>query len=618
MRRFPSYFALSVFSLAALGSYALPSCTDVSPAQNAQDFFDFIVVGAGPGGGPLAARLAESGYSVLVVDAGQNVESLDVAIPAYSGIVLSDPVVALNYTMHDYPPDFQFQNNNTWYPRAQGIGGCALHNALVNCMAGLKPNFDGLETTFNDPSWSLDSVWDYFVRIERNLYLPQPNPDHGFHGWLGTIGGPVAPSNSSDPQLNDITIGLANSAPNVLDINTRASPPNFTMTALSSTVNATNERSTVKERLHQVQRDHPRNLAFALGTLATKVLLCQPEGTSQVPRAYGLQVAPNTSLPVSDQFTGKVELDFTEYYARHEVIVSAGLFQSPQLLMLSGIGNKTHLESFGIETFVDLPGVGQNLRDNDEIPITWLLKEDPPAGNCTFGTDPATDPCLAEWEAAAPKHDGTPYTPGVGFPGALVWKSTDDLDDPDVLQYWVPAWDMGYVSNPGFFINGFSAITLKGHASSRGYVRLTGSHPQDILDIQKLHFQPVDSPDIQRDLAALRGGIRTARQVVQLPHIAEHILQEVNPGPEAQTDEQLNEYIFEHIFAHHGCCTNKMGADDDDEAVLDERFRVRGVSSLRVVDMSSWPDAPGFFPTTPTYMLSEKAADLILHDTQAH
>jgi choline dehydrogenase len=104
------------------------------------------------------------------------------------------------------------------------------------------------------------------------------------------------------------------------------------MTSLSLTVNATNERSSVKERLHQVQRDHPQKLTFALGTLATRVLLCQPPGHLQAPRAYGLQVAFNASLPVSNQFNGKVELDFTEYYARHEVIVSAGLFQSPQLV----------------------------------------------------------------------------------------------------------------------------------------------------------------------------------------------------------------------------------------------------------------------------------------------
>ncbi|KAJ7860779.1 hypothetical protein B0H13DRAFT_1639275, partial [Mycena leptocephala] len=165
-----------------------------------------------------------------------------------------------------------------------------------------------------------------------------------------------------DSQLNDITIGLANHAPNVLDINTHASLSNFTLKSSSNPVNATNERSSVTERLHQLQRDHPRKLTYALGTLATKVSLCQPHGHSQTPRAYGIQVASNVSLPVSDQLAGKVELDFTEYHARHEVIVSAGLFQSPQLLC--GIENKTDLESFGIETIVnvDLPGVGSNLR----------------------------------------------------------------------------------------------------------------------------------------------------------------------------------------------------------------------------------------------------------------
>ena len=136
----------------------------------------------------------------------------------------------------------------------------------------------------------------------------------------------------------------------------------------------------------------------------------------------------------------------------------------------------------------------------------------------------------------------------------------------------VPSWFMGYGTGEfiyilsvctvsgthlmreldgGFFVNGFSTVTLKARTSSKGFVRLTGSHPQDVLEIQKNHFQPVDSPDIQRDLAALRGGIRTARQIVQLPHIAEHILEEVNPGPSVQTDEEMNQYIFKRIFCEY-------------------------------------------------------------------
>jgi choline dehydrogenase len=102
--------------------------------------------------------------------------------------------------------------------------------------------------------------------------------------------------------------------------------------------------------------------------------------------------------------------------------------------------------------------------------------------------------------------------------------------------------------DPGFFANGYSAIALKTQTSSRGYVELTGSHPQDLLNIQKRHFLPVDSENVQADLAAIRGGIRVAREIATLPHIADHILEEIYPGSDKQTDEELNEYIFENIF----------------------------------------------------------------------
>ena len=105
-----------------------------------------------------------------------------------------------------------------------------------------------------------------------------------------------------------------------------------------------------------------------------------------------------------------------------------------------------------------------------------------------------------------------------------------------------------YMIDGGYYPNGFSVITLHAHTASRGYVELTGSHPQDVLNIQKLHFQPVNSTAIQKDLAALRSGVQVARYLATLPDFADHILEEKYPGPSVQTEEELNEYIFRRIF----------------------------------------------------------------------
>ncbi|KAF9460957.1 glucose-methanol-choline oxidoreductase, partial [Collybia nuda] len=144
---------------------------------------------------------------------------------------------------------------------------------------------------------------------------------------------------------------------------------------------------------------------------------------------------------------------------------------------------------------------------------------------------------------------------------------------------------------------------------SRGTVQLTGSHPQDTLNIQKNHFQAPEGP---RDVADLRDAIRRARAIVQDSLISLYVEEEIFPGSQAQSDDDVESHIYQNIFGHHACCTNPIGPDDDANAVLDGDFRVRGVANLRVVDASSWPNVPGYFITTPTYMMSEKAADVII------
>ncbi|THU87571.1 hypothetical protein K435DRAFT_681465 [Dendrothele bispora CBS 962.96] len=159
--------------------------------------------------------------------------------------------------------------------------------------------------------------------------------------------------------------------------------------------------------------------------------------------------------------------------------------------------------------------------------------------------------------------------------------------------------------------NHVTAVHLKAHPHSKGTVRLTGSHPQDLLDIQKNRFQ---SEEGLQDVRDLREAIKRSLQIMKNLLIVGFV--EGLAFPESlDTDEEIENHIFQEIFGHHACCTNPMGTDDDPNAVLDGNFNVRGVNNLRVVDASSWGIVPGYFVTTPIYMISEKAADLIIAAT---
>jgi len=599
----------------ATSAFALAAITKCPPRNDSD--FDFIVVGGGAGGGPLAARLAESGYSVLLVDAGHEVVNVNTTIPGYSLRSLEDPQVDLNYTIQEYPVGFNAVRLDSWYPRAQAIGGSTVHNTMVNMVAGLKIDFDGLASTFNDSSWSRDNMQKYFQLIEHDLDPGASPNDHGFNGWLKTRGLPSDVFTNRpqflDLQTSDLSTGLSQLGPPINDTNALASDGAIGAFAPSATIDENHLRSSVHERLMAVAQSYPKNLQFATDTLATKVLLCK--GAKGATMAYGVQIAPGAALPVSYSFGGKVSLNVKNVTARHEVIVSAGTFQSPQLLMLSGIGDEAHLREAGVKPMVNLPGVGQNLQDHDEVAVNWRLKNNFTLFNgCTFLSDPAEDPCLADWNAN--NHENL-----YAFNGPLaanITKSSPEAPVPDMLTYILPANFVGFFRGaPQLFAetgNALTAIVLFARGSTRGTVRLTGSHPQDLLDIQKLRFQdPVGGP---KDIAILREGVQRARDIANQTLIAPHVAAEVLPGPNVTTDAEVEEYIKERIFGHHACCTNAMGPDNDTNAVLDGNFQVRGVKGLRVVDASSWPRIPGFFVATPTYLISEKAADVIIAATK--
>lgn len=488
---------------------------------------------------------------------------------------------------------------------------------MINILAGTRQDFDGLASTFNDQSWSRNRMQNYFRLIENNQYLlPLLAPDHGFNGWLKTTTLPldvfVRNPLFLDPQITALVASLQLAGLPILDLNSIAGDGSSGVNSPSATVDEHHIRSSVHERLQSVLSSSSGLLHLLSDTLATKLLLCNStNGVS----AYGVQVSPGAALPVASNFAGKTTLNLQTFTARHEVIVSAGTFQSPQLLMLSGIGDQVQLQQHGIESIVHLPGVGTNLQDHDEISTMWRMKNNYTLyKGCKFLSDPSQDPCLQDWLDS--NHRNLYAFSGVV--DAVITKSLPSLPAPDVLTYFIPG------SFPGFFRgapqqladnhNALTAIVLKGHPSSKGTVRLTGAHPQDLLDIQKLHFQAPGGP---ADVAALRDGIKRARDIVMHSPIGLFVDAEVAPGPNATTDTTIDDYVYTHVFGHHACCTNAMGPDTDPNAVLDGNFKVRGVDRLRVVDASSWPNVPGFFITTPTYMISEKAADVIIAAARA-
>ncbi|KAJ6620004.1 hypothetical protein B0H10DRAFT_1114433 [Mycena sp. CBHHK59/15] len=606
MNRFYHYVFASLV-VHALSASSLPACPDTSDAE-----FDFVVVGSGVGGGPVAARLAESGFSVLVVDAGHEVVNVNTTIPFYFGRAVEDPQLELNYTYDEYSPGFKVQRNDAWYPRARALGGSTVHNAMVNDIAGTERDFDNLATMFNDSTWSYDNMRNYFKRIEHNLNFNTSNPDHGFNGWLKTSLNPVsilANPKFADAQLLDIVDTLATSAPVIDDINSAANDATVGVGMPSYTIDEHHNRSSVHGRLVHVHKTSRGKLHFAFDTLVTKIALCDP-GNGQSPSAYGVEIAPGAALPVASNFDGKKQLQTKLVTARHEVIIGAGAFQSPQLLMLSGIGDRNELAQFGIDTVVHLPGVGTNLQDHDEVASIWTLKQNHTLFNgCTVLFTPETDPCLEYWTESG--HQNL-YSFGAALFVSMT-RSAPNLPEPDIMTYWSPGFFRGFFHGFAEEIadihNALTAVVLKAHPTSRGVVRLTGNHPQDLLRIEKHHFE---APGGQQDIIIMREEIKAARNLVAHPNISMHIEAPVFPGPDVQTDEQIEDHILENVFGHHACCTNPMGPDDDPNAVLDGDFKVRGVENLRVVDISSWPRVPGWFVTTPTYMISEKAADVII------
>ena len=627
----------------------------VSPAESG---FEYVVVGAGAGGGPLAANLAAAGMRTLLLDAGGAPENDNYLVPAFHADASEDPVQCWNYFVRHYEDERQQQRDSKLvpdrgilYPRAGTVGGCTAHHALITVYP-YDRDWDAIAEETGDATWRSGAMRGYFERLERCGYRPRPkeppaNPllaallkvlpftgaryrndaRHGFDGWL--------PTSLADPELvvqdkQLLKVILSAAEDTLADFLDRPLSP---LEGFGSFVDpndwraqtralqglwqiplstAGGRRSAVRERVQAVQRSRPDHLVVRTNALAARVVLDgngAAAGVDYLDEAHVYRADPGSGTDAGPPVLRRV-------LASREVILAAGAFNTPQLLMLSGIGPRAELQRHGIPVRVDLQGVGAHLQDRYEVGVVSRMDRDfPVLKDCDFhapkaGTEP--DRCYRAWR----RGEGL-YTTNGAVVG-VTRKSRPELDAPDLFIFGGPFDFRGY--RPGYSLDltqhrdRFTWAILKSRThNTGGRVRLRSADPRDTPLVNFHYFDEGTDKDAV-DLEAMADAVEFVRGMNR--RAGSVIVEELWPGENVDGPDGVRRFVQDEAWGHHASCTCRMGRPDDPSAVIDSRFRVRGVDRLRIVDASVFPRIPGFFVAAPIYMISEKASDVILATAQ--
>lgn len=594
--------------------------------------FDYIIVGSGAGGGPLAANLAKAGFKVLLIEAGGDEDSLNYSVPGFNGLSTEDQAYRWDYYVRHYgdqtqqerDPKFVASQDGVLYPRAGTLGGCTAHNALITVYPS-NSDWDRIAEITGDDSWNAASMRKYYEKLERCEYLSPAEvvaTGHGSSGWLVTEKSDTSGS-PQDWQLQttlQYAVGAAGQgygmAPidPLLDPNTQKvadeSREGYLTIPLAT---ANHARNGPREFIRQVAAQFPENLTIWTGVYVTRVLFA--DGDENI--ATGVEYLAGQNLYRADPNAG-VQCKVTEptrgeVHVMREVILACGTYNTPQLLMLSGIGPKEHLAEHGIPVRVDLPGVGRNLQDRYEVGVVFEMASDWTVNaNATFDNDPDFDTALAQWQTTR-----TGVYTSSGSALAFLKRAKPEEPEPDVFVFALAAHFQGYF--PRYFShfepvrNRFTWAVLKAHTrNTAGEVKLKSADPLDRPYVNFHYFDEGNDTEGD-DIASVVEAVGFARSMMKG---SPYVTREVLPGADVQGNEAITQWVKDNAWGHHCSCTCKIGRSDDPETVLDGDFRVRNTKNLRIVDASVFPYIPGTFIVLPIYMISEKAAAVIIAEAR--
>ncbi|KAF2187866.1 GMC oxidoreductase [Zopfia rhizophila CBS 207.26] len=572
-------------------------------AASAATMYEYIIVGSGSGGGPLAANLARAGHSVLLLEAGDDQgDNVNMSMILNFNLAGNDPTTRWDFFYEHMTwrtkdggfyvgtsPPAGAKQLGIYYPRAGTLGGCAMHNAGVSALPQ-DSDWNYIARITGDDSWKAENMRKHLIKLENAEYAPGSN-DHGHSGYLTITQTPVVLANGSDDRtfvqiMADATGAGRVSLDQLVTRDMNANDPNRdTSTGIFGTLrhsDSQGRRTGTNTYIRATVRDPAKYpLTIQLYSLVTKILF---SNSSTTPTALGVEYLQGPSLYSADpRYNASAKGKVGQAIASREVIIAGGVFNSPQILKLSGIGPAEELKKFSIPVVVDLPGVGTRMADNYETSIIRLGSRD--------------------------LHN-------VGGPYAVMLKSSVANNTRDLYLFCGALSFEGYW--PGFPKDyGHSeyecAIVHIGPHSQAGTVLLRSSDPRDMPEINSHFFDK----NADTDLTAILDGVKWARNAFDRVPKGLGPWKEVHPCPSPNTnctDVEQKEFIRLQAYSHHATSTCQIGGDNDKMAVLDSKFRVRGVKNLRVVDGSAFPKVPGAFPVLPTFMLSEKATESILAD----